>query len=339
MRALAVVTLLALAGLPDSCSKPSCESLTRAVALACDAAPESEACVEAKVLLARNYPTGCSTQPTPTPTPVPTPTPSPTPAPLCVIDFATLDLVEGGPASAELDDAIKLAEINAHPEGCDSGRCVLNMSRPQWHNEVCQELRVAGLCCGYTDADEITVGRSNQPGTRVVNAHVFVGPGEGPGTVLWPPQARRDGWTLKLRGDVEPPPEPAACGDPQPPPLCAFGMQAWTGRPGTECYNASPLVGCGSAREFCAAVGYTDGRSTCAVRPDCNPEAGPCRFTDKVACEALIAPDPTWSYPGALEHPKDGRGERSPWRICVTAGEAGELKLCSGAFCKVVDRP
>lgn len=140
--------------------------------------------------------------PSPTATPTPVPTPTPTPVPLCVIDFDRFELSEGGGADSGLDAAVKTAEINAHPGGCDSGRCVLNMPRPQWHYEVCRELQVAGFCCGFSDQDEITVGYTNTEGARVTNFHVFVGPGDGPGTVLWPPQARRDAWTLT------PPPDP-----------------------------------------------------------------------------------------------------------------------------------
>ena len=125
-----------------------------------------------------------------------------------MIDFARFELVNGGPAGADLDATVKLAEIQAHPDGCDSGRCVLPFDRATWHARVAQHLRDAGLYVGYLpDVDEITVGRSANAGDPVINFHVFVGdPLQPGGTVLWPPQARRDGWTLQAIGQPNPPP-------------------------------------------------------------------------------------------------------------------------------------
>src|SRR3972149_10134054 len=121
MRILAAVTLLALIGLP-SCPL-NCEQQLLVVqdkerhAIEVCAAGAGAACDEAATLatIARQawdqkYPNGCAPPPPPTPTPGTTvPTPPPPPPALCVIDFGTLELAEGGPATAELDDAVKAA--------------------------------------------------------------------------------------------------------------------------------------------------------------------------------------------------------------------------------------
>jgi hypothetical protein len=81
--------------------------------------------------------------------------------------------------------------------------------------------------------------------------------------------------------------EPTGCGAPIPGPLHHAKVKLFQTSP-KRTYNADFLVGPDSA--YCAAVGYTDGRSMCTVRPDGHPE--------REACEALRVGTPQWSFDG-----------------------------------------
>lgn len=89
-----------------------------------------------------------------------------------------------------------------------------------------------------------------------------------------------------------PPPEAAGCSDPKPGPVGRMEVKVQNlGRRKT--LDSTPLVG--PDRDYCAAIGYTDGRRFCPTRPEGHPERG--------ACDALVigaAKDtgrigPTWT--------------------------------------------
>src|SRR3989304_4674867 len=99
---------------------------------------------------------------------------------VCAIDFNALELE---PATLQpFDAAVNKALIAAPPTHCDSGRCVLNMSRTEWHARAATALQSAGYCTGDTGTDELTVGVKNEVGELVVNYHIFAGDPAGPGT-------------------------------------------------------------------------------------------------------------------------------------------------------------
>jgi hypothetical protein len=84
-----------------------------------------------------------------------------------------------------------------------------------------------------------------------------------------------------------------SCSDPQPPPLGRIQVGLLIVGAGRLILDSTPLVGPDAA--FCRAIGFTDGRQFCPVRPEGHP--------DRFACEAGIigtARDtgrigPTWS--------------------------------------------
>jgi len=138
--------------------------------------------------------------PTPVPEPTPEPTPAPTPAPGCSID--------GEPGALLPDHRPALgAEVNAamhalRPD-CDvGGRCVLPEGRLAWQALVVQELRRRGICAGQhaPDTDEIAVATSATAPRE--GGHIYAGPADGPGTVVWFPQASRPAYAAPA---VEPP--------------------------------------------------------------------------------------------------------------------------------------
>jgi hypothetical protein len=93
-----------------------------------------------------------------------------------------------------------------------------------------------------------------------------------------------------------PPPDASGCGNPLPPEVSRINAKVFQRGPRHWTLDSTPLVG--PDRDYCQAIGYTDGRSFCPVRPDGSP--------DRAACEALrtgIAkdtgrPGPTWTRNG-----------------------------------------
>jgi hypothetical protein len=72
------------------------------------------------------------------------------------------------------------------------------------------------------------------------------------------------------------PPIGSGCGRPYPPPVTRFNCKVHIKGPDYYTLDSTPIVGHDAA--YCAAIGYTDGRTLCPVRPEGAP--------DREACEA-----------------------------------------------------
>jgi hypothetical protein len=89
----------------------------------------------------------------------------------------------------------------------------------------------------------------------------------------------------------------SGCANPQPPPLSRFSAKIHIKGPNRYTLDSTPIV---HDAAYCAAVGFTDGRIECAVRPEGAP--------DRAACETLLVgyasdtkrPGPTWTRNGNL---------------------------------------
>jgi hypothetical protein len=133
-------------------------------------------------------------------------------------------------------------------------------------------------------------------------------------------------------GDVN-----GGCGEPQPPRISRVAVGVLHSQPTQRVLNSSPLVGPDGA--YCKAIGYTDGRLFCPLRPDGHPE--------REACEALQvgrATDtgrigPTWTVNGRSCLGTPGAASCGPhpdtqvlaltygagiFRACVAGGICGE---------------
>jgi hypothetical protein len=91
------------------------------------------------------------------------------------------------------------------------------------------------------------------------------------------------------------PPGAGGCGDPLPPPLWAMNTKIHIRGPGRYTLDTTPIV---HDREYCAKIGFTDGRVDCPVRTEGTP--------DRIACEVYAIgyaadtkrPGPTWTRNG-----------------------------------------
>ncbi len=89
-----------------------------------------------------------------------------------------------------------------------------------------------------------------------------------------------------------PPPSTGGCGNPLPPPVQRMNTKIHIRGPNRYTLDTTPLV---HDREYCAKIGFTDGRIDCPVRTEGSP--------DRVACEIYAIgrardtgrPGPTWT--------------------------------------------
>jgi len=123
------------------------------------------------------------------------------------------------------------------------------------------------------------------------------------------------------------PPKGSGCSKPYPPPVTRFNVKFhFKGEPAT--LDATPQVGPDVA--YCAAVGYTDGRAICPVRPE--------GWADREACEAWRVGEssdtgrvgPTWSYESQPCTGPDSGCENSPDnQYQVLAYKLGQYQACA----------
>jgi hypothetical protein len=133
------------------------------------------------------------------------------------------------------------------------------------------------------------------------------------------------------------PPIGSGCGRPYPPPVTRLNCKVHIKGPEYYTLDSTPIVGHDSA--YCAAIGYTDGRSLCPVRPEGAP--------DREACEAWrvgIAQDtgragPTWRKAdgsfctgpesGCQNHPN------TQYSLWTYVGGSYTVSAANGASCTV----
>ncbi len=235
--------------------------------------------------------------PKPTPTTTPTPTPQPTPVTTCIL--------AGEPSTPAPDQTNTLgAQVNAamlalRPDCSVGGTCLLgDTTQQEWQAAVVGKLREMGYCAGQHTATTDEIAVAILPTDSWQGFHVFVGddsggpvpPGGARRTLKWSPAAFAGSWLPPGTGPLPTPaPTPAGdgCGDPAPPPAYRIGVKVHK----ANCANLDSTIQVKGAA-YCAAVGFADGRSVCAVRVEGAP--------DRAACEGrLRGPAQTWTCAGA----------------------------------------
>ncbi len=85
-----------------------------------------------------------------------------------------------------------------------------------------------------------------------------------------------------------------ACGDPLPPPISALNVKLHLKGPDAWTLDSTPIVGPDLA--YCAAIGFTDGRSNCPVRPEGSPQRAACELYAVGRAKDTNRPGPTWDH-------------------------------------------
>ncbi len=133
------------------------------------------------------------------------------------------------------------------------------------------------------------------------------------------------------------PPIGSGCGRPYPPPVTRFNCKVHIKGPEYYTLDSTPIVGHNGA--YCAAIGYTDGRTLCAIRPEGTP--------DRVACENWRVgvakdngrPGPTWTKAdgGYCTGPESGcdNHPNSQYGLWTYVGGTYTVTAANGASCTV----
>ena len=193
----------------------------------------------------------------------------------CSIDGEPGDAIPGYVPA--LGTQVNQAMLTLHPECSIGGRCVLEEGRQEWQALVIAKLKTTwSLCAGQHNrgTDEIAVATSST--TPREGWHVYAGPEQGPGTIVWSPQAARGAYAAPED------PQPLGCTAPLPdttPGTWRFGCNA-NGHPWVDCTPV--VIGCA----YCTAIGMGDGgsRCTCPTRSECPGF----KCEERVACEKYV---------------------------------------------------
>ncbi len=136
------------------------------------------------------------------------------------------------------------------------------------------------------------------------------------------------------RGDL--PAAGSGCGAPYPPPISRMNCKVHMFAAGIHTLDSTPLVG--PDADYCARVGFTDGRSVCAVRPETSPERSPCETWRVGHARDTGRPGPTWTANGQFCTGEASGCENHPTnQYGLLVYIAGRYTVCaqSGACCTV----
>ena len=110
--------------------------------------------------------------------------------------------------------------------------------------------------------------------------------------------------------DPNVPPAGSACGKPYPPPITRLSVKIHLKENDYWTIDSTPLVG--PDGEYCYAVGFTDGRTICPLRPEGAEDRAACEtWRGGIAKDGI--PGPTWTH---IEY---GTGKET---LCSSAPDA-----------------
>jgi hypothetical protein len=144
--------------------------------------------------------------------------------------------------------------------------------------------------------------------------------------------------TFPIPRTTEVPPAGSGCGRPYPRISRIFVKIHFQGND-TDVLDATPQVG--PDQMYCASVGFTDGRSYCAVRHEGNPERKPCENWVMGNATDTGRPGPTWRNEnqalctgpesGCENHPENQYAlnvlKRGTYTACGRTGVCGSLVI------------
>lgn len=147
--------------------------------------------------------------------------------------------------------------------------------------------------------------------------------------------------------DPNVPPVGSGCAQPYPPNITRFAIKVLYKLKDYWIVDSTPLVGPDAA--YCAAIGFTDGRSICAIRPEGTPDRSACEvWRAGTSKDTPPLPGPTWTLttPDGVLHyctgPASGcehftDGEMGPfsikaylggiYHVCTQAGACADLNV------------
>jgi hypothetical protein len=235
------------------------------------------------------------------------------------VDAAIDQLIQQAPAIFNLSDA--------SPAGSTLYRV---LDKDAYVAGVLDNLRTVGLCADrdYTTLQLIQVknGNDSSEDYSIYTAKGYVNRSASGYQDTCKPAS------FPIDADPNGPPAGSGCGRPYPPPISKMSLEILLHGSGKFTLDSTPVVG--PDRTYCAAVGFTDGRSFCQLRA----EGG--AFTDRAACELYLVgqavdtgtPGPTWARDGnSCTGPDSGCDHvpDNPFQLWVYAGGGGSYSVCA----------
>ncbi len=286
------------------------------------------------------------------PTP-PTPTPSPTPptggvGASCALGKGTVQTAcvrNSGPLLlSEVDAAIeraaqqttpKLVDVNDQATP-DSGQYRI-LDQKGFVTAVVNNLRAAGLCAqpDYDNPLEwINVKNASDFSEDyvLVTSQGYVRRGGGSYRQSCTPSA------FPVDPDPSWPPSGSGCTKPYPPPITRFASKIHLWGPDYVTLDSTGLVG--PDADYCALIGFSDGRSLCSVRVNGDPQRAPCEEWAIGKAKDTGRYGPTWTLNGEYckglavngceNHPDD--------QHALLAAKGGRYVMCAeNGACGAVD--
>jgi hypothetical protein len=145
--------------------------------------------------------------------------------------------------------------------------------------------------------------------------------------------------SFPLQRAPETPPPGSGCHAPYPPPVTRILCNVQGRSPEFDTLDSTPLVGPDTA--YCAAIGYTDGRSWCPVRMPGDPERVACEVWRIGTAKDTGRPGPTWtkgdgSYCTGLQGNGCQNSPDNQFQLQVYAGGPYVAAAANGVSCTVV---
>jgi hypothetical protein len=130
--------------------------------------------------------------------------------------------------------------------------------------------------------------------------------------------------------DPTPEPTPTTSCSPLPPPISRFKVKVQSKDREFWDMDGTPLVGPNG--EYCASIGFTDGRTICPVRPEGDPMRGECELWAVGIAEDTGRPGPTWTRDGEFCTGRDTESqcEHEPNNLFqLRIYKGGLIKVCA----------
>lgn len=186
---------------------------------------------------------------------------------------------------------------------------------------------VVALACGL-EAPTPPEQESERDGSSVAQGLTPAAPAQNPSPTPTPDPSQAS-------PSPSPAPDASGCAEPLPPPIAQIsvkvhlkGDDAWT-------LDSTPQV---VDHEYCKAIGFTDGRSFCPVRPEGHPEREACELYAVGRAKDTDRPGPTWYFKdafctgragGCQNHPENQYQLRifvsGTFKACARNGVCGEV--------------
>jgi hypothetical protein len=202
---------------------------------------------------------------------------------------------------------------------------------------VAQVLRVFGVCAQRDPQDlayeRILAKGSNESSEAydVLTSSGYIRRGSGSFVDLCQPAS------FPIQRAPDTPPPGSGCHAPYPPPVTRILCVVHLRSPEYDTLDSTPLVGPDTA--YCAAIGFTDGRSFCPVRMPDDPERVACETWRIGTARDTERPGPTWtrgdgSYctglPSGCQNSPDNQ-----FQLWVSAGGPYVVSAENGVSCTV----